>query len=176
MLQTFVLLDVFFCETTKFRTKSLDFSRNKMTTDYKNLNYFEAAAVSMIAVGIALIGFQFFIALPTDAQSKVVSALQVFEMSEPLEEVWSVQVAVNEHVFDGVGDFYDEVYVAIGEIALPVADDIEATVKTYARMAQTVAVYSDTLAANYQSNYVSSGVEASMGGRVMGAFVERLSE
>lgn len=147
-----------------------------MTTDYKNMNFFETAAVGMIAVGIALIGFQVFIALPSQAQSKVVSAIQVLEMSEPLQEVWSVQVVVNDYVFNGVEDFYEELYIAVGEIALPVADEIEQTANVYARVAHSFAEFSDTLALNYNNNYVTSGVETSMGGRVMGSFIERLSE
>lgn len=147
-----------------------------MTTDYKNLSRFEAAAIVMIAVGIALIGFQFFTALPEGAQNNVVSALQVFEMSEPIAEVWSVQTTVYDYTVGGMGEFYEEFYVALGEIGAPVVEQVAATASTYANIAHAVAEYSDTLALNYQNNYVQSGVETSMGGRVMGAFIDQLSK
>lgn len=154
----------------KFRAND----RNKMTTDYKNLSLFEIAAVSMIAVGIALVGFQVFISLPDTAQAKVTSALQVLEMNEPAGEVWQIQTGVNDLVFHGTETIYNEVLVAIGEIASPVADDIVQTQENFALIARSLNRISDNIALNYQNNYASSGVETGMGGKVMGAYFEKL--
>lgn len=145
-----------------------------MTTDYKNLSRFEVAAVSMIAIGIALVGFQVFISLPDTAQAKIVDAMQVFEMSDAAQEVWAVEVAVDDFVFDGVEDFYEGMFVAIGEVAMPVADDFSKTGNNFAAVARAFSSVSDNIALNYQDNYVESGVETDMGGRVMGAYFERL--
>jgi hypothetical protein len=148
--------------------------RNKMTTDYKNLNLFEIAAVSMIAVGIALVGFQVFMSLPQTAQTKVASALQVFEMSGAAQEVWSIESAANNIVLNRMEDFYDGLFVAIGEVAMPVADDVSEIAGNVSRIAHAFSGISDNIALNYQNNYATPGVEAGMGGKVMGAYVEEL--
>jgi hypothetical protein len=145
-----------------------------MTTDYKNLSLFDAAAVSMIAVGIALAGFQIFLSLPQTVQTQVTSALQVFEMSGTVQEVWAIESAANNIVFNGVEDFYDGLFVAIGEVAMPVAEDMSEIAKNFSRIANAFTSISDNIALNYQNNYVVPGVEAGMGGKVMGAYVEKL--
>jgi hypothetical protein len=150
--------------------------RNKMKTDYKNLSLFEIAAVSMIAVGIALVGFQVFISLPDTAQAKVTSALQVLEMSTPAQEVWQIQTSANDLVAQGTARIYSEVLIAIGEIAMPVTKDLEKIQENFALVARTLNGISDNIALNYQNNYASSGVETGMGGKVMGAYFERLVE
>jgi hypothetical protein len=147
-----------------------------MTTDYKNLTFFEAAAVMMIAIGVALVGFQFFASLPEGGQAKIISAMQVFEMSDAAKEAWSVETTANEYVFAGMGDFYEQFYLALGEVAIPVADEVDATADNFARVANAFVSVSDTIASNYKDNYAGPGVEAGMGGRVMGAYMERLAE
>jgi hypothetical protein len=147
-----------------------------MTTDYKNLSRFEIAAVSMIAIGVVLVGAQVFMSLPDTAQAKITGAFQVLEMSGATQEVWEVEMAANEIVFNGMEDFYKELYVAIGEMAMPMAENISKTADNFAAVARAVTSVSDNIASNYQNNYVMSGVEAGMGGKVMGAYFERLAE
>ena len=144
-----------------------------MTTDYKNLSLFEAAAVVMIVAGFALISFQVFVSLPSDARSSVVSSLDILAMPDALE----TQLEVNEFVFGGIEQFYKEFYVASEQMVLkPLAKEARAMAATFETIADTAADYGEILASNYQANYVQPGVEASVGVKVMGAYINQLSE
>jgi hypothetical protein len=147
-----------------------------MTTDYKNLSLFEAAAVVMISVGIALVGFQVFISMPDAAQAKVAAALQVLEMSDAAQEIWAVEQAANDIVFNGMEEFLDGFYVALGEVAMPIAGNLEETAGSFTAAMDALNEVSEHIASNYQNNYVVPGVEGGMGGRVMGAYFEGLIE
>ncbi|MBX4188331.1 MAG: hypothetical protein KW793_04335 [Candidatus Doudnabacteria bacterium] len=144
---------------------------------------FEGAAVVMIAVGIGLISMQLFLSLPENKQSKVASSFDVFEMSDAIASVWEVESTVNEYVFNGVEDFYKEFHVAFSDV-MPSPDaeikSIASTLKdvsvAYFEISDSLVHMSETLASNYENNYAVTGVEASVGGKIMGAYIERLSE
>jgi hypothetical protein len=162
-----------------------------MTTDYRNLSFFDAAAVVMIMVGVSIIGFQIFISLPEQSQADLASAFEVLEMSDAIAEAWQAQLTAHELVFSGMGEFYKEFNVALVETVAPVVEEgTRVSAETYSSVAYSYEAavdgiiaaangfveVSESLASNYQDNYVSPGVEAGVGGKVMGAFVERLSE
>jgi hypothetical protein len=159
-----ILLDIFFLRKGFEKQK-------QMTTDYKNLTLFEAASVLMVAFGVALIGFQMFLALPNEAKTEVASAIQVLEMSH----VWETQMEVNEFVFGGMEEFYKEFYIALVDVMEPVNSGVDQIADSYSQIAYAVTEYSEMLASNYNHNYVSSGVETN-GGNVLGAFIEKLSQ
>lgn len=147
-----------------------------MTTDYKNLSLFEAASIAMIAIGIALVGFQVFLSLPDSTQAKITGSFQVLEMSTAAQDIWGTVDLVNDVAFGGMEEFMEEFYIAMGEVAVPVADNVEQSANNFIALVNAVAVASDSIALDYQNNYAALGVEAGMGGRVMGAYFERLVE
>jgi hypothetical protein len=55
-----------------------------MKTDFKKLTAFEGALVSMIVLGIAIIGFEIYTSLPARTQVAFADAVQVFDMHEPV--------------------------------------------------------------------------------------------
>jgi hypothetical protein len=145
-----------------------------MQTDYKNLNGFEVAAIFVAVIGVSLIGVQFYLALPSDVQVSVVAAVEVFNLNEQ----WQVQQEVNEFVFGGIEAFYDEFYIALADIAEPVIDQTVNLARDYRNAAYAVASYADYMSASYETNYYgfAQNNDSSMGGRVMGAFIQKLSE
>lgn len=147
--------------------------RKNMTTDYKNLKSTEVLAVAMIAVGVALIGFQIFLALPEQSQSQVVASFQVLEISDAIAEAWQVEVKANDLVFNGVEDFYDEFYVAFMDMVVePIAHHLEQTAYAYNSFYEGVVTVSEQFAGNY--GYSQPGVEADRGGKVLGEYFETL--
>jgi hypothetical protein len=144
-----------------------------MTTDYKNLTAFEMAAVFMIVIGISLIGFQVFISLPDQTKTEITTAVQILSMPDVLD----TQLEVNEFVFGGIKEFYNEFYIASYQLVLdPVMDGIDRVSLNYQKFAAAFKEVSDSLASNYQNNYVQSGVEAGVEGNVLGAYLEKLSQ
>ena len=140
-----------------------------MTTDYKNLTPFEVAAVCMIFVGISLIGFQIFISLPDTARAEIVSSLEILSMPDAFE----TQVEVNNFVFGSIEEFYRQFYIALYQQVLdPVMDGVDKISANYKTFAAAFMEVSESLASNYQSNYVQPGVEANGGGNVLGAFLD----
>lgn len=155
--------------------------RNKMTTDYRNMSYFEAGAVFMIAVGIALIGFQFYVALPDETRTAINSSMDVFNLTE----AWETEKMVYGTFIGGLTDFYDEFYVASAQIMEPVVARAQTDYQTFATAFSStydaIAALSEDLAANYSYSYENNsftmpGVEAGAGGKVMGEYFERLTD
>ncbi len=155
-----------------------------MKTDYKNLSLFEAAVVVLIVVGLGLISLQIFIALPEGSRTQLGSALQVFEMSDAVAEVVKTHEIVNRYVFKGVGEFYNEFYLAMSEVLVPVGEGIldttavaQRTVAAGGSFMKEFVQLSDYLASNYANNNTAvTGVEAGAGGKIMGAYLEKLSQ
>jgi hypothetical protein len=167
------------CFAWSILQKSLRIYRSRvkkpMKTNYQNLTAFETAAIGMVVLGLGLISFQLFCAMPDQKQDTVVSALQVLDM----RETWQVQVEVTEAVFGGMESFHQEFYVAFGEVMVPVVKQAHGTMLAYASvLSSTVSAfgeYSDILAQSYQNNY-KPGVEAVSGGKILGAYLEKLLE
>lgn len=130
----------------------------------------------MIIAGLALIGFQIITALPQDARAQVASSVEILDLSE----TWQTSIEVNQIVFDGMGDFLEEFRVAFLEVATPSAESVQGF-QPLAAALNGMLQYTDQLAAsfefNYQVNsYVTPGVEAGMGGRILGEYIEKISE
>jgi hypothetical protein len=151
-----------------------------MTTDYKNLTFFEAAAVILIVVGVGIIGFQIFVSLPESTQVSLASAIQVFDIKDATVHAWQTDVAVSSAVFTGVKQFQERFYLAAAELMRPVTDGIRQGIDdasvAYNSFTEGFVRLSDSLASNYQGNHVRSGVETSAGGKIMGAYIEQLSQ
>lgn len=122
-----------------------------MKTNYQQLNFFETATVSVLVLGLVLVGVFAFAALPTNTQQNLGAAISFLDVhaqiAPPLE---GVQTAI------GVSqDFLQQFYVAFSEVAvLPPevfnTDYADAIDKTYMAMLD----YSETFAANFQkTNY-----------------------
>lgn len=137
------------------------------------MTFFESAATVMIAAGLLLIGFQFFVAAPENVQDKITSAFNVLDMND----AWDIQMEVSKTVFGGVEEFYEQFYIAYTElIIIP-----QLTVPTYITDAfqnasEWLALVSDNIASSHNSKFASAGVEASNGGRVLGEYYEKLGE
>lgn len=126
---------------------------------------------------MVLIGFQFFVSAPVQVQHKITASLNILD----LHETWNTQMAVNEFVFGGMSEFNHQFYLAFLQVT-PVIDftPVQQTYNTVASALKSAAAFADgfttQLASNYETNYASAGVEASVGGRVMGAYYEKLGE
>jgi hypothetical protein len=155
-----------------------------MTTDYENMNLFEAASVVMIAAGLALIGFQFFIALPEHSQQEILTSFNVFDLNETVADATLAYTFINDYGFNSMETFYDEFYKESYQLVVaPLVKDLKVQAQVYTALAHEVSDgftdWSEYLASNYPSNVGKSvlpGVEANAGGKVMGAFYEKLSE
>jgi hypothetical protein len=144
----------------------------KMQTNYQNLTAFEAAAVGMVVLGLALIGVQAWVVLPDQAKSDIVDALQVLDAND----AWATQMAVNEFVIGGVAEFNRQFYLSAVEVLGPVVTNAQADARRLAGAFESFLSWSDTLASNYQNNYALSGVEAGVGGRVLGEYIDKVTE
>lgn len=148
-----------------------------MKTNYQNLSFFDAAATFMVLAGMVLIGFQFFVSAPPEVQHKITSSLSILD----LHETWETQLAVNSFVFGGMNEFNRQASIALVEI-LPRFDftPVQKTYTAVAGLLKSAGNFADAfttqLASNYETNYAPAGVEASVGGKVMGAYYEKLGE
>jgi hypothetical protein len=147
-----------------------------MTTDYKKLTLFEAAVIVLCVAGIGLILFQLFVAMPTSAKNDLATSIQVFDMSDAMQHAFKNQAKVYGLVVGGVESFYAGFYFALVETFTPIAQDINDARLAVSNLQVAVANLTDSLASNYQNNYVVSGVETDVGGKVMGTFIESFSQ
>lgn len=85
-----------------------------MDTDYKNLDGFESAAITVAVAGILLIGTLAFLGLSYNQQSYFVSALNVLDIHEQAEQsAQDIQFAMSVPE-----EFYKQVYVAFTQVAV----------------------------------------------------------
>lgn len=149
-----------------------------MTTDYQKLTLFDVAAVFMVVIGLGLVSFQIYTALPESAQAKLSASVQILDVADAAREVVAVQSMVIDFAMTGSEDFYKEFYVASGEVLAPVADQTRSALASLRSAGSTVAQLADYMAAvktyNQQYDIARSGVEDTFGGRVMGAYFEKL--
>ncbi|GEM_PF-3929077 len=143
-----------------------------MKTNYQNLTAFETAAVAMVLLGLALIGLQVWVVLPDEARTDIVDAVQILDA----RKAWNTQLAVNEFVFGGMDAFLQQFSIAAVEVFQPVVDNTRVVAGHFRVAFESFTALSDTLASNYKNNYVQPGVEAGMGGKVLGAYLEKLAE
>lgn len=132
------------------------------TTDYKNLNLHDMAAVAIIALGIFLVGIIAFNTLSFDQQKKVASAFNMFDLSRQYQE----PLAAAEFIaLEAPKDFLDAFYVAFTEVA--------ATPETVERISlayNNFLNYSDQVAFDYQiQNTGTPAVEIAFAPQVLGA-------
>ena len=140
------------------------------STDYKNLNWFEAGLVIFIALGILLIGAILFMNLNPKQQDNFVSALNMFDLHQ--------QVAHSAGDFQVVWamphQFFQEFYKAFGEVAVMPAGHIE-YFENLSR--QTAFLYSDFLHYSDQVTFdyylANQPAPVSSGGQVAGVAIER---
>jgi hypothetical protein len=155
-----------------------EFCQNKMTTDYQKLTLFEIAAICMIVIGVALISFQIFIAMPEDVQVKLGTSMQILDMGEAASAVIAIQSTVIDFAMSGTGEFYKEFYIASGQVLSPTVEHAASALAQLKQVGNTIAQVADYMAATKYSNQeysiVQSGVEDTFGGRVMGVYFERL--
>ncbi len=152
-----------------------------MQTDYKNLTLFEVASVIMIAIGIAIIAVQVIVTIGPDARETALVSLAVLDMQETVADATSSIGTIisfyNDYAVGGTVAFMDKFYQASDELAFqPITQDARVIYNSTEEVFISLVNFSDQLATNYQNNYVSHGVDASVGGQIMGAYIERLSK
>jgi hypothetical protein len=135
-------------------------------TNYNNLSFFEMCAVVAVVVGVALICFEIFAALPQNQKLAVSDAFAMFDMHEEL----ATSAATIESVHFAVQNYYDQFNIAfvqtfsypeqIGTPVLKLADALDS--------------YSQNVSYAYVQNNVNNAPNM---GQVLGAmFVKESSD
>jgi hypothetical protein len=132
-------------------------------TNYNNLSLFESCAIVIAAVGLALIGLEIFVTLPSDSQEKYAAAVRdTFDMHDNY-----YQVANNvEFVFGTVDAYYNEFYLASTQV-LSFPDEIGTPILKFA---DDFGNYMSSVADNYTENNIAYA-EHNNAGKVLGAML-----
>ena len=123
-----------------------------MKTDYKNLDSFETAIVTLLIVGIGLTGTIIFSGLPMQQQDNVAGALSMFDIHQQAAGELVVVVAI----FDTSQEFLDQFYLAFTQVAvLPdeVANRMIEAPTQVVRAYQGFLSFSDQFATQYRNEY-----------------------
>ena len=132
-----------------------------MKTNFKELNFHDIAVISMIALGVCLLGAELFVSLPEKGQGNIVSALEVFNISETLPndlEKAGIAVAAPQKIMD-------KLYISLAELIAVPQQDVLAVQKIIA----SYFTFAEQTAVAYQNLYTAS--DTGNEGRVLGASI-----
>ena len=124
---------------------------NKQGYLHDDLNFFDVLTVVAIIVGLTLVFAFFFAALNAEAFASVETALNVFDVSATLPS--DIELAL--FPFAAMGEFYEQFYVALADIASVPAGSL--------------AAYSELMAQGYL--HVAYAEQQSYSGSILGAVV-----
>jgi hypothetical protein len=148
-----------------------------MKTDYKNINSFEVAVVSMIAVGLVIVGLTIFSSLTPRQQLAVTSAFELFDVHErTVETVENVKF-----VLDIPNEFYNQFYIAFTEVATLPSETIDVPQEIAGEIVRNIKTAFNTLSDQAMSGYMAQSqyhnqtaslTELAHDGVIMGAMIE----
>jgi hypothetical protein len=119
-----------------WRQKSRDFfdyfcyvpsHKNKMKTDFKKLTRYECVLISIIVLGLAIIGFEIFASLPNKTQGDITAAFDIFDIHEKVTEQYyqlASLVDIGDDVFNEFNLAFNQMF-AIDEELLALSDGLE---------------------------------------------------
>ncbi|MBX4191841.1 MAG: hypothetical protein KW804_03515 [Candidatus Doudnabacteria bacterium] len=148
-----------------------------MKTDYNNINKFEVAVVSLIAVGFVILGITLYSSLTPRQQSVITSSLQMFDMKE------HVATTIDEikFVYGIPNEFYNQFYIAFSDVVTLPLDDFEVIGWAVGELSNQTSVVINHLidqtaagyaAQNQSVSQYSQLAELSPNGKVMGAVID----
>lgn len=148
-----------------------------MKTDYNNINKFEVAIVSMIAVGFVILGITVFSSLTPRQQTQISSAFDILDMNDHV----AASIEGVKFVYSIPEEFYDQFYIAFTEIVAWPAEDIELASTTFKELKRNVVSAFDTMTNQVVNGYAQQNQLMNQkkevailphDGKVMGAVIE----
>lgn len=133
-----------------------------MKTNYNNLTPFEVCIVIAAVIGLALIGVEVYVSMPSHQQKAMTAAFSMFDMHEEFVSV------ANTYTFatGTMQEFYRQFDIAFNQ-TFSFPEEIGEPVLKFAK---TVNDYSSFVAANYQKNLAISQTYNSVNpGEILGA-------
>ncbi|MBI2356277.1 MAG: hypothetical protein HYV13_03690, partial [Candidatus Doudnabacteria bacterium] len=94
---------------------------------HKRLTAFKSLTVVLISTGMVIIGTLAFAFLPTEAQMKVADGFRIFDFSEK----WQEPIGGVSFALEVADDFYEEFYLALGQVSAPFGKYGESLVVAY---------------------------------------------
>jgi hypothetical protein len=120
-----------------------------MKTDYNNINKFEVAIVSMIAVGFVILGVTLFTSLTPRQQANVTAAFKMFDVREQA----AATVEDVKFIFGVPEEFYNQFYIAFTEVVSFPAEDIELATSVAVELKNNVVAVFDNLTSQVVQGY-----------------------